>query len=204
MPVTWPRWPTRLPVEPGVTQAPRAFRSAAALRTWLAANHRTTEELIFRCYKKHAAHRGVTYPEALDEVLCVGWIDGHRRSLDEDSYSIRLTPRKPRSIWSRVNVAHAERLIATERMTAAGLAVYRARDEARTGLYSFERAAMEFDPALARQFRAARSAWAFFQAQPPGYRKLMTYRVMSAKREATRARRLVQLIDASARHTRLY
>jgi uncharacterized protein YdeI (YjbR/CyaY-like superfamily) len=188
-----------------VTEAPRPrpFSSAAALRAWLAANHRKTEELLLRCYKKHAAHRGVTYPEALDEVLCVGWIDGHRRSLDEDSYSIRMTPRKARSIWSRVNVAHAERLIATGRMTDAGLAVYRARDEARTGFYSFERPAMEFAPELAKRFRAAGKAWTFFWAQPPGYRKLMTYRVMSAKRESTRTSRLEQLIAASARHTRL-
>jgi uncharacterized protein YdeI (YjbR/CyaY-like superfamily) len=186
-----------------MTEAPRAFRTAAALRSWLSANHHQAEELLLRCYKKHAAHRGVTYPDALDEVLCVGWIDGHRRSLDEDSYSIRMTPRTPRSIWSRINVAHAERLIAAGRMTAAGLAVFRSRDASRTGLYSFERAAMEFDPALARQFRAARAAWAFFEAQPPGYRKLMTYRVMSAKREATRGRRLEQLIEASARRIRL-
>jgi len=185
------------------TPAPRAFRSAAALRAWLAANHGKAEELLLRCYKKHAAHLGVTYTEALDEVLSVGWIDGVRRSLDADSYSIRLTPRKPRSIWSRVNVAHVERLIAAGRMTDAGLAAYRARDEARTGIYSFERAAMEFAPEMARRFRADPKAWAFFQAQPPSYRRLMTYRVMSAKREATRASRLEQLIKASARHTRV-
>ena len=185
------------------TPAPRAFRSAAALRAWLAANHGKAEALLLRCYKKHAVHLGVTYTEALDEVLSVGWIDGVRRSMDEDSFSIRLTPRKPRSIWSRVNVTHVERLIAAGRMTDAGLAAYRARDEARTGIYSFERAAMEFAPALARRFRADRKAWTFFQAQPPGYRKQMTYRVMSAKREATRTRRLEQLITASAGHTRL-
>jgi len=186
-----------------MAQAPRAFRNAAALRAWLAAHHRDAEELILRCYKKHAAHRGVTYAEALDEVLCVGWIDGIRRSLDEDAYSIRMTPRKPRSIWSRVNVAHVERLIAAGRMTEAGLAVYRAREESRTGIYSFERAAMELAPELARRFRRNRGAWRFFLAQPPGYRRLMTYRIMSAKRESTRASRLDQLIEASARHTRL-
>jgi uncharacterized protein YdeI (YjbR/CyaY-like superfamily) len=186
-----------------MTQAPRPFKSAAALRAWLAANHRTADELVLLCYKKHAAHRGVTYAEALDEVLCVGWIDGIRRSVDDDAYSIRLTPRKPRSIWSRVNVAHVERLIAAGRMTETGLAIYRAREESRTGLYSFERAAMEFAPDLARRFRANRKAWDFFRAQPPGYRRLMTYRVMSAKRDATRASRLEQLIEASARRARL-
>jgi uncharacterized protein YdeI (YjbR/CyaY-like superfamily) len=185
------------------TPAPRAFKSAAALRAWLAANHRKAEELILRCYKRHAAHRGVTYGEALDEALSVGWIDGVRRSIDEDSFSIRLTPRTPRSIWSRVNVAHVERLIAAGRMTEAGLAAYQARDEARTGIYSFERAAMEFSPEMARRFRGKRRAWAFFQAQPPGYRKQITHRVMSAKRESTRTSRLEKLIDASARQTRL-
>lgn len=185
------------------TPAPRAFKSAAALRAWLEANHWIEKELILRCYKRHAAHRGVTYGEALDEVLSVGWIDGVRRSMDKDSFSIRLTPRKPRSIWSRVNVAHVERLIAAGRMTDAGMAAYRARDEARTGIYSFERAAMEFAPEMARRFRADPQAWAYFRAQPPSYRRLMTYRVMSAKREATRASRLEQLIKASARHTRV-
>jgi len=187
-----------------MTQAPRAFRSAGALRAWLAANHRTTGELILRCYKKHAAHRGVTYPEALDEVLCVGWIDGHRRSLDADSYSIRLTPRTARSIWSRVNVAHAERLMAAGRMTGAGLKVFQGRDQSRTGLYSFERPPMKFEPRMTRQFRADTKAWAWFEAQPPSYRRLTTYWVMTAKRESTRERRLEKLIDASARHTRLY
>ena len=186
-----------------MTSAPRAFRNALALRAWLAKNHRSAPELILCCHKKHASHQGVTYAEALDEVLCVGWIDGVRRSIDADTYSIRLTPRKPRSIWSRVNVAHVERLIAAGQMTDAGLTVYRARDEARTGIYSFERATMEFAPELARSFRADRKAWAFFQAQPPGYRRQMTYRVMSAKRESTRASRLKQLIEASASHTRL-
>jgi uncharacterized protein YdeI (YjbR/CyaY-like superfamily) len=187
-----------------MTRAPRAFKSAAALRAWLAANHRTAEELILRCYKKHAAHLGVTYTEALDEVLCVGWIDGHRRSLDAVSYSIRLTPRTRRSIWSRVNVAHAERLIADGRMTGAGLAVFQARDQARTGLYSFERAPMEFEPRLVRRFRAEKAAWAFFQAQPPSYRRLTKHWVMTARRTATRERRLEKLIGACARHTRLY
>lgn len=187
-----------------MTEAPRAFRNAAALQGWLAANHREAGELILRCYKRHAAHRGVTYTEALDEVLCVGWIDGHRRSLDADSYSIRLTPRTARSIWSRVNVAHAERLIAAGRMTGAGLAVFQARDQRQTGLYSFERAPMKLEPRMTRQFRAARKSWAFFEAQPPSYRRTATYWVMTAKRESTRERRLVKLIDASARHTRLF
>lgn len=185
------------------SSVPRAFRTAAALRAWLTANHRDAEELILQCYKKHAAEQGVTYADALDEALSVGWIDGIRRSIDQDTFSIRLTPRKPRSIWSRVNVAHVERLIAAGRMTEAGLAAYRARDEARTGIYSFERAAIEFAPELARRFRTNQKAWAFFRSQPPGYRKQMTYRVMNPKRESTRIRRLDQLIDASARHTRL-
>jgi uncharacterized protein YdeI (YjbR/CyaY-like superfamily) len=123
------------------TPAPRAFRSPAAFRAWLESNHRTATALVVRLYKVAFAHRGITYPQALDEALCFGWIDGIRRGLDAESFSVRFTPRKARSIWSRVNVAHVERLTRDGRMTAAGLGAFAARDEARTGIYSFERAA---------------------------------------------------------------
>ena len=185
------------------TPAPRGFRTPAAFRAWLERHHRTTPELVVRLYKLEFAGRGLTYGQALDEALCFGWIDGVRRSLDAESFSVRFTPRKPRSIWSRVNVAHVERLRAAGRMTEAGLAAYAARDEARTGIYSFERDAVELDPALARRFRANRGAWAYFQAQPAGYRRLNVFRVMSAKRAETRERRLDLLIACSAKQTRI-
>ena len=184
------------------TSTPRAFRTPAAFRAWLESNHRTAPELVLRLHKVAFADRGITYGHALDEALCFGWIDGVRRGLDAESFSVRFTPRKPRSIWSRVNVAHVERLTRAGRMAEAGLAAFAARTEARTGIYSFERAAVEFAPEYVRRFRANRPAWAYWQAQPPGYRRLNVFRVMSAKRPETQQRRLDTLISCSARQTR--
>jgi uncharacterized protein YdeI (YjbR/CyaY-like superfamily) len=178
------------------------FKTAAAFRAWLRKNHTVATELLVCLHKKHAAHMGITYVEALDEALCHGWIDGVRRRLDDDSFSIRFTPRKPRSIWSRVNVAHVDRLKQSGRMMPAGLAAFEARDDTRTGIYSFEREAMTFSPDLASRFRADRKAWAFFEKQPPGYQRLNIFRVMSAKREATRLSRLAALIAWSAKGVR--
>ena len=183
--------------------APRSFTTAAAFRAWLAQHHATETELVVRLFKVGAAAHGMGYVEALDEALCVGWIDGVRRGYDDVSFTIRFTPRKPKSIWSNVNVAKVEALIAAGRMRPAGIAAYAARDAARTGIYSFEKGAATFAPSYVRQFRAARTAWAWFEAQPPGYRRLMTHRVMSAKQEETRQRRLNALIDASALKIRL-
>ncbi len=183
--------------------APRAFRSQAAFRTWLATHHATTPELVVRLFKTSAAHRGLVYPQALDEALCFGWIDGVRRTFDAESFTIRFTPRKPRSIWSRVNVAHVERLIEAGRMASPGLAAYAARDDARTGIYSFERRAATLAPAYARAFRAETRAWTFFQAEAPWYRRTCAYWVMSAKREETRAKRLAQLIACSTTSKRI-
>ena len=182
---------------------PRAFRTPADFRAWLERHHATEPELDMRLYKVHAAAKGITYTQALDEALCYGWIDGVRRSLDADSFRQRFTPRKPRSVWSRVNIAKVEGLIKAGRMAEPGLKQYRERDPKRAGLYSFEREAMAFSPALERQFKKAAAAWRFFQAQPPGYRRLLTFYVMSAKQDATREKRLAKLIEASAKGQRL-
>jgi len=187
----------------GPAAVPRTFRSQAAFRAWLARNHANAPELLIRLFKAGAAHRGLTYTQALDEALCYGWIDGVRRSFDAESFTIRFTPRKPRSTWSRVNVAHVERLIAGGRMAQPGLAAYAARDEKRTGLYSFERRGMTFAPAHTRAFRASAPAWAFFAAQAPWYRRTCVYWVMSAKKHETRAKRLAQLIACSASGKRI-
>ena len=175
----------------------RGFRSAAAYRSWLAKNHRTASELILRCYKTSAVLNGVTYRQALDEALCFGWIDGIRRAVDQVSFSVRFTPRRPRSIWSRVNVARVEELIAAGRMVKSGLDAYKARDEKRTGIYAFERAAMKLAPAYARRFRANQAAWSYFRDQAAWYQRTSIFWVMSAKREETRLRRLGDLIARS-------
>lgn len=183
----------------------RFFTSAAAFRVWLERHHARKTELLVGFHKKRrdGATRGLTYPEALDEALAFGWIDGVRRSLDAGSYTIRFTPRTRRSIWSKVNIRHVERLIAGGRMHAAGLRAYEARSAARSGVYSFERKPMAFDAASRRMFAANQPAKTFFDAQPPGYQRVLTFWVMSAKKSDTRARRLARLIDKSARGERV-
>jgi uncharacterized protein YdeI (YjbR/CyaY-like superfamily) len=178
------------------------FKTHATFRAWLRTHHTTAAALVVRLHKVHAAHLGLTYGEARDEALCYGWIDGVTRRLDADTFAIRFTPRKSRSIWSRVNVAHVHRLKESGRMMPAGLAAFEARDEARTGIYSFEREEMTLSASFTKRFRADRAAWSFFQKQPPGYRRLNIFRVMSAKLEATRVRRLDALIGWSAKGMR--
>lgn len=183
---------------------PRFFKSPAAFRAWLEQNHGSATELWVGLYKKAHAHRGLTYPDAVLEALCFGWIDGVMRRIDDESHMQRFTPRKSGSTWSNINVAHVERLTREGRMAPAGLAAFAARSAAKTGIYSFERKTpAQFPPALLREFKAHATAWKFFHAQPPGYRHLATFHVASAKQEATRARRLAKLIAASAAGRRL-
>ena len=183
----------------GPAPVPKVFRTPAAFRAWLERHHATAAVLELRLFKVHAAHRGITYAQALDEALCFGWIDGVVHRLDEDSFRQRYTPRKPRSNWSRRNVEHVERLKKAGRMMPAGLAAYEARDDGRTGVYSFEQERPELTPAYVKAIRANKAASTFFHGQPPGFRRLMAHWIMSAKREETRAKRLGILIDSAAR-----
>ena len=183
---------------------PRFFASPAEFRAWLEENHATAEELVVGFHKKVTGRPTMTWTESVREALCFGWIDGIRRSLGEEGYTIRFTPRRPRSIWSDRNVRHVEELIAEGRMRPAGLAAYEARSPERTGIYSFEqRHSARLEPEQEERFRADPTAWDFFQEQPPSYRKTATFWVVSAKREETRARRLEQLIADSAAGRRL-
>ncbi len=182
---------------------PTCFETAAAFRRWLRAHHRTAAELWVGFLKASAGGRSITYAEARDEALCVGWIDGLRRRLDDARYVIRFTPRRPGSIWSQVNLARMRALEAEGRVTAAGRAVFERRDPAMSVRYSFERAHVALDPAYEHQLKANRAAWAFFEAQPPSYRKPVTWWVMSAKQEATRQRRLAILIADSTKGLRI-
>ena len=187
---------------PPVTD-PLFFKSPGEFRRWLAKNHAAQSELWLGMYKKASGKGGITYREALDEALCFGWIDGVRKSLNEDAFVQRFTPRKAKSYWSAVNTKRATELIKEKRMAAPGLKAFEARDPATTARYSFERAAPSFDPAHLKRFKASKAAWTFFEAQPPGYRRLMTFYVTSAKRPETQAQRLERLIQASAGQRRL-
>ena len=181
----------------------RFFRTADELRRWLEKNHAKSEELWIGFYKKDSGKGGITYAEALDEALCYGWIDGIRKRLDEESFTTRFTPRKPRSIWSNVNIAHVARLTKEGRMRPPGIAAYEKKDDARTGVYAFEREIAELEPAMLEKFKRDRAAWKYFEAQPPYYRRVASWWVISAKRADTRANRLDELIEVSARNERL-
>ena len=181
---------------------PRFFKSQSEFRRWLEKNHAQETELLLGFYKKGSGKASITYPEALDEALCFGWIDGVRRSLGDDGYTIRFTPRKAKSIWSNVNVRHVERLKKLGRMAPAGLEAYALRDPKKTGIYAFENRPRELSPGYEKQFRSNKKAWEFFEKQPPGFKRLMIFRVMEGKQEETRQRRLAQLIEASAKGVR--
>lgn len=183
---------------------PIYFESPAAFRRWLAANHDTAIEVLVGFHKSHTGRPTLTWPESVDEALCVGWIDGVRRRVDEERYTIRFTPRRPGSVWSLINIRKVEALIREGRMTAAGLRVFEARRPHRSGIYSFEaRHDAALDAAETRRFKADKAAWAFFQAQPPGYRKVALFYVVSAKKPETRERRLGTLIADSAAGQRI-
>ena len=152
-----------------------------------------------RCARTHAAEQGVTYLEAVDEALCFGWIDGVRRRVDADSFSVRFTPRKPGSKWSAVNIRKATALVEAGRMRPAGKAAFEARKgRASTRRYSYESKPEALDPAMERTFRRDRKAWAFFQSQPPSYRRTSIFWVMEARRAETRERRFEILRRCSA------
>lgn len=194
--------PTVRPPQPTPLASPTFFPSAAHLRRWLEKHHATARDLFVGFHKKHIG-RGITYAQALDEALAFGWIDGVRKRIDADSYTIRFSPRKPHSIWSAVNLRHVRRLIAQGRMHPSGLRVYRERDQRKQSQYSYERAHAKLDPALESLLRANPKASAFFDAQPPGYKRTAIFWIMSAKKPETRARRLAHLIDRSASAARI-
>jgi uncharacterized protein YdeI (YjbR/CyaY-like superfamily) len=180
------------------------FPTADHFRRWLEANHKRATELWVGFYKKGSGRPSITWPESVDEALCVGWIDGVRKSIDAESYVIRFSPRRPSSNWSLVNIRRAEELIRCKRMRPAGLRAFEARLARKSGVYSFEqRQNARFDPVLEARFRKNRAAWQFFEGQPPGYRRVTSFWVMSAKQAETRDRRLATLIADSAAGRRI-
>jgi uncharacterized protein YdeI (YjbR/CyaY-like superfamily) len=177
---------------------PRFFKTPADFRKWLAKYHQTATELLVGFYKKGSGRPSITWPESVDQALCFGWIDGIRRSLDEDSYTIRFTPRRRGSIWSSINIRRVEELTKEGLMQPTGIKAFQARKEYRSGIYSYEQRKAEFDEPYEARLRQNKAAFDFFQAQPASYRKLVCWWVVSAKKEETRLKRLDHLIEASA------
>jgi uncharacterized protein YdeI (YjbR/CyaY-like superfamily) len=176
---------------------PKFFETSEDLRAWLEEHHETAAELWVGLYKKGSGRPSVAWPEVVDEALCFGWIDGIRKSIDSERYMNRLTPRKPKSHWSAVNIKRLGQLKRQGRVRPAGQRAFDLRRNDETGVSYEQRHQITLDPAFERRFRAKKRAWSWFQAQAPSYRTMAVYWVMSAKREEARLRRLERLIEDS-------
>ena len=183
---------------------PTFFADAEAFRAWLDLHAASATELLVGFHKVGSHQPCMSWSASVDEALCFGWIDGRRKRIDDDSYSIRFTPRKPSSIWSVVNIAKMDKLCAEGRMRPAGEAAFALRSEAKSGIYAHERGDLpELPEAERERFQRDAAAWDYFQATPPGYRKVVLHWIVNAKREETRAKRLAQLMQACAAGKRL-
>lgn len=182
---------------------PAFFASPDDFRAWLEEHHADAVELLVGFWKKGSGRPSITWPESVDEALCFGWIDGVRRRIDDERYSIRFTPRKPGSTWSAANVARTEELVAEGRMREPGRDAFAARREAASGIYSYEQGDLAFTPEQEQELRCDPAAWEFFCAQPGSYRKSTTWWILSAKREETRTRRMQTLAEHNAARRRL-
>ena len=179
------------------------FRTASQMRSWLEKHAESSTELWVGFYKKDSGKPSLTWPESVGEALCFGWIDGVRKSIDDTSYMIRFSPRKAMSIWSEVNIKIAQSLIEQERMQPVGLKAFQARRSNKSGIYSYEQRSESLPEAYERVFKRNKSAWDYFQAQAPSYRKAACWWIVSAKQEKTRLSRLGKLIDDSGTGRRL-
>ncbi len=182
---------------------PVFFEHQLEFRAWLEVNHETATELIVGYWKVSTGKPSMTWSESVDQALCFGWIDGVRRKLDDESYTIRFSPRKPKSGWSAINIEKIAELTEKGLMMPAGTAAFERRGDQDSTGYRYKEFAAEFPPDFEAQFKEAAVAWEFFESQPPGYRRIASYWVMSAKREETRKSRLERLIEASADRKRL-
>ena len=177
---------------------PSFFATEAEFRAWLAANHASASDLLVGLWKKSTGKPSIDWPQARDQALCFGWIDGIRKSLGDEAYTIRFTPRRKGSIWSKVNVERFAALNAAGQMTPSGVRAYE-ENKGKSGLYAYERTLAALDAEQEAQFRRNRAAWADWEKRPPGYRKTVLHWVTSAKRSETRAKRLAVLIESSAK-----
>ena len=176
---------------------PTFFQTESDFRRWLAAHHATAPELLVGFWKKGSGKPSIDWPQARDQALCFGWIDGVRKSLGDEAYTIRFTPRRKGSIWSKVNLDRFEALKQAGQMTPAGERAF-AENEGKRGVYAYERPLAALTAEEESDFRANAAGWAHWENRPPGYRKVVLNWVTSAKKPETRARRLATLIEDSA------
>ncbi|WP_245213051.1 YdeI family protein [Rhizobacter sp. AJA081-3] len=190
-------WPPQMP-------DPKFFPTARAFRKWLEANASRASELLVGYHKVATGKPSMSWPESVDEALCFGWIDGVRKRIDDESYQIRFTPRRPTSIWSAVNIAKFEALQAEGRMTPAGVEAFKNRTEAKSVVYAYEQESpAELSPTELREFKRNKVAWRFFESSPPSHRKVVLHWVCGARKPEIRQRRFTQLLEACAAGQRL-
>ena len=177
---------------------PTFFSTQAAFRQWLEKNHEIAGELLVGFYKVKSGKQSMTWSESVDEAICFGWIDGIRRSIDEDSYSIRFTPRKSTSIWSAINIKKVEELTQKKLMHPAGISAFSNRKDHKSRIYSYEKEAEKLPGDFLKKFKSDKNAWAYFQSMAPSYQRTAIHWVMSAKQETTRIKRIHELINDSS------
>lgn len=182
---------------------PHFFKTQADFRKWLEKNHKSKTELMVGYYKVDSGLPSMTWSESVDQALCFGWIDGVRRSIDDKSYCIRFTPRKPTSIWSAINIKKIEELTDKGLMKPEGLAIFQKRKEHKSRIYSHENDTPMLSPVFEKKFKLNKKAWIFFKAQAPSYQKVMVHWIMSAKQEVTRLSRLDKTIIHSQAQKRV-
>lgn len=170
------------------------FPTSKSLRKWFEKNHNKEKELWIGFYKVSTGKPSVTWSQSVDEALCFGWIDGIRKSIDEESYCIRFTPRNPKSNWSAVNIQKVECLTQLGLMKPQGLKAFGFREDKKSRVYSYENLSVSFNSSFKKKFKANKKAWQYFVSTSPSYQKITTRWVMSAKQEATRLKRLEELI----------
>jgi uncharacterized protein YdeI (YjbR/CyaY-like superfamily) len=182
---------------------PKFFSKASDFRKWLKSNHLKKKELLVGFYKVNSGKPSMTWSESVDEALSFGWIDGVRKSLGEEAYTIRFTPRRPGSIWSAINIRKIKELMEKGLMEKPGLEIFENRDKSKAMIYSHENAPKELSPAYSKSFKANKKAWDYFEGQAPSYKKVIIHWVMSAKQEKTQLSRLEKAIKASETGKRL-
>jgi uncharacterized protein YdeI (YjbR/CyaY-like superfamily) len=182
---------------------PKFFRKPADFRAWLEKNHATAAELWVGFYKKDSGKPSITWPESVDQALCFGWIDGIRKRVDKISYQIRFTPRRRGSIWSATNIKRARELVRQKQMRRVGLQAFAARIDNKSAIYSYEQRSTDLKQPYAKLLKKNKAAWNFFEIQPPSYRKMIGWWIISAKKEETRLARVVKLIRESAKGKRM-
>lgn len=173
------------------------FAKQEDFRKWLEENHAKEAELLVGYYKIETKKPSMTWSQSVDQALCFGWIDGVRKTIDSESYSVRFTPRRPTSIWSAVNIQKVEELTQKGLMQASGLAAFAKRQEHKSKIYAYEKESVSLDETFETQFKANDKAWQFFQSQAPSYKKVVIHWIMSAKQEATKISRLQKIITDS-------